>query len=76
LHGRQAVGGFSVAIQSARLEGNQVTVRLVLHELGRDEVSLQGTTSPFTVAVIRELDSHEKAFSFVAELDWEVVDAG
>jgi hypothetical protein len=73
--GLKPSGGFSVAIESARLRGNQVTVYLVLRELGRDEIALQAVTSPFAVGVIRDLDPREKTF-FVAGLDWEVVRAG
>ncbi|MDP8930808.1 MAG: protease complex subunit PrcB family protein [Actinomycetota bacterium] len=69
-------GGFSVAIESARRKGNQVTIHLALQDLGRNEIAFQAMTSPFTVAVIRDLDPREKAFSFVAELDWEVVHVG
>ena len=65
-------GGFSVAIEFARLKGNQVTVHLVLQELGGGEIAFQAITSPFALAVIRDLDPQEKTF-FVAELDWDVI---
>ena len=68
-------GGFSIAIESARLKGNQVTVYLILQELGQDEMAFQALTSPFAAAVIRELDPQDKAFSFVAKVDWNFVDA-
>jgi hypothetical protein len=69
-------GGFTVAIESARLKGNQVTVYLVLHELGPGEIAFQAMTSPFALGVIRDLDPQEKTFSLEAKLDWEVVHVG
>jgi hypothetical protein len=74
--GLKPSGGFAVGIESARLKGNHLTVHLVLQELGRDEIAFQAVTSPFAVCVIRDLDPRETTFSFVAELDWEVVRAG
>jgi hypothetical protein len=69
-------GGFAVAIESAHLKGNQVTVHLVLQELGEDEIALQAITSPIALGIIRDLDPQAKTFSFEAKLDWEVVHVG
>ncbi len=66
-------GGFSVDIQSARLRRDEVTIGLMLHELGRNEFAFQALSSPFAVALIRDLDPKGKTFSFLAELDWEIV---
>lgn len=74
--GLKPSGGFSVAIESARLAGNQVTVHLALQEVGRDELAFQAITSPFAVGVIRDLDHRDKTFSFVGGLDWEVIRVG
>ncbi len=74
--GEKPTGGYSMAVESARLEGNTVTVRLSLREPPRDAILTQALTYPYAVAVIRELDPRGKDFSFVdeegRELDWQV----
>jgi hypothetical protein len=74
--GLRPSGGFAVAIESAQLRANQVTVKLALQELGRDEIAVQALTSPFALGVIRNLDPREKTFFIEANLDWEVVNLG
>ena len=69
-------GGHAVAIRSARLDGNRVTVRLELREPGPDDFTSQALTSPFAVAVIRDLQPEGRIFSFEAELGWPVVSVG
>lgn len=67
-------GGFAVAIEFARLKGNQVIVYLALQEpRGAATAAL---TSPFALGVIRDLDLQEKTFYLEAKLDWEVVHVG
>jgi|SRR5215204_116476 hypothetical protein len=74
--GLKPSGGFSVAIESARLKGTKVTVHLVLEEPLPEASLFQAITSPFAVAVIRDLDAQGKNFSFVGKLNWEVVHVG
>ena len=74
--GLKPSSGFSVRIESARLEGTQVTVCLDVQEPPPDSFTAAVLTSPFAVAVIRDLDPRDKNFSFVGnvgELDWQVV---
>jgi hypothetical protein len=74
--GMKPTGGYSLAVESARLEGERVTVRLVLEEPPRDAVVTQALTYPYAVAVVRGLDPQGKDFSFTdqsgRELGWPV----
>ncbi len=74
--GEKPTGGYSLAVESARLEGERVTVRLALKEPSPDEIVTQALTYPYAVAVVRDLDLRGKNFSFVdqdgKELDWPV----
>ncbi len=74
--GEKPTGGYSLAVESARIEGDRVTVRLALKEPSPDEIVTQALTYPYAVAVVRDLDLRGKDFSFVdqdgKELDWPV----
>jgi hypothetical protein len=74
--GRKPTGGYSLAVESARLEGDRVTVRLVLKEPPRDAIVTQALTYPYAVAVVRDLDPWGKDFSFTDQngrgLGWPV----
>jgi PrcB C-terminal len=74
--GQKPTGGYSLAVQSARLEGDRVTVWIALDEPPRDAVVTQALTYPYAVAVVRDLDPQGKRFSFTdqggRELDWPV----
>src|SRR5215212_7976163 len=74
--GEKPTGGYSMAVESARLEGNTVTVRLALKEPPRDAILTQALTYPYAVAVIRGLSPEGKDFSIVdengRELGWPV----
>ena len=74
--GEKPTGGYSMSVQSARLEGNRVTVRLALKEPPRDAILTQALTYPYAVAVVGELVPGGKDFSFVdengRELGWPV----
>ena len=73
--GEKRTGGYSMAVESARLEEDRVTVRLALEEPPRDAILTQALTYPYAVAVIRDLDPQDKEFSFVdegRELGWQV----
>jgi len=74
--GEKPTGGYSMAVRSARLEGDRVEVRLLLKEPARDAILTQALTYPYAVAVVRGLDPGEKSFSLVdekgRELDWPV----
>jgi protease stability complex PrcB-like protein len=74
--GERPTGGYSLAVDSARLEGDRVTVRLVLEEPPRGAVVTQALTYPYAVAVVRDLDPGGMDFSFTdqsgRELGWPV----
>jgi PrcB C-terminal len=74
--GEKPTGGYSLAVKSARIEGDRVTVRLALKEPPSDAIVTQALTYPYAVAVVRELDPRGKDFSFVdqdgEELGWPV----
>ncbi len=74
--GEKPTGGYSMAMVSARLEGNTATVRLSLKEPPRDAILTQALTYPHAVAVVRGLDPRGKDFAFVdeegRELGWPV----
>ncbi len=78
--GEKPTGGYSLAVESARLEGDRVTVRLALKEPPRDAIVTQALTYPYAVAVVRDLDPQGKDFSFTdqdgRELGWPVRLAG
>ena len=78
--GEKSTGGYSLAVESARLEGDRVTVRLALREPPQDAILTQALTYPYAVAVVRDLDPQGKRFSFVdqngRELGWPVRLAG
>ncbi len=78
--GMKPTGGYSLAVESARLEGDRVKVRLVLEEPPRDAVVTQALTYPYAVAVVRDLDPKGKDFSFTdqngRQLGWPVRLAG
>jgi hypothetical protein len=72
--GEKPTGGYSLAVRSARLEGDRVTVRLALEEPAPDAIVTQALTYPYAVAVVRGLDPGGKDFFFVGQrgrrLDW------
>jgi PrcB C-terminal len=74
--GEKPTGGYSLAVESARLEGDRVTVRLVLKEPPRDAIVTQALTYPYAVVVVRNLDPRGKNFSLTdqdgRELGWPV----
>jgi hypothetical protein len=74
--GEKPTGGHSLTIESARLEGDVVTVRLTLEEPPKDAMVTQALTYPYAAAVVRDVDLEGIEFSFVEEngrkLDWPV----
>ncbi|MDP8951393.1 MAG: protease complex subunit PrcB family protein [Actinomycetota bacterium] len=74
--GLKSTGGHSLVVESVRLEGDRVTVRLALQEPPPDAIVTQALTYPYAIAIVRERDLLEKDFSFVdqdgQELDWPV----
>ena len=74
--GEKPTGGYSLAVESARFEGERVTVRLALKEPAPDAIVTQALTYPYAVAVVRDLAPEGKRFSFVdrdgRELGWPV----
>jgi len=74
--GEKPTGGYSLAVESARLEGDLVTVRLKLEEPPPDAMVTQALTYPYAAAVVRDVGLGGKEFSFVKEdgrkLDWPV----
>lgn|SRR5215211_901618 len=74
--GERPTGGYSLAAESARLEGNRVAVRLTLKKPPRGAILTQALTYPYAVAVVRDLDPRGKRFSFTdqngTDLGWPV----
>ena len=74
--GEKSTGGYSLSVESARLEGNRVTILLSLREPAPDAIVTQALTYPYAVAVVQTLDLRGKLFSFVdqngRELGWPV----
>ena len=63
--GMKPTGVYSLAVESARLEGDRVTVRLALQEPPPDAILTQALTYPYAVALVRDVDPRGKDFSFV-----------
>ena len=74
--GERPTGGYSLTVESARLKGNRVTVRLGLKEPPPAAILTQALTYPYVVAVVRDVDPRGEDFSFVdqhgRELGWPV----
>ncbi|MGH3148227.1 MAG: protease complex subunit PrcB family protein [Rubrobacter sp.] len=74
--GEKPTGGYSLGVDSARLEGDRITVRLTLEEPPSGALQTQALTYPQAVAVVRDLDPAGKKFSFVdrdgRNLGWQV----
>jgi PrcB C-terminal len=74
--GEKPTGGYSLAVESARLEGDRVTVQLLLKEPPPDALVTQALTYPYAVGVLRDLDPRGKQFYFAdqrgRELGWSV----
>jgi PrcB C-terminal len=74
--GEQPTGGYSLAVESARIEGDRVRIRIVLKKPPRGAILTQALTHPYAVAVVRDLDPRGKGFSFVDQdgkaLGWPV----
>ena len=74
--GEKPTGGYSLSVESARLEGNVVTVRLKLEEPPKDAMVTQALTYPYAAALVRDVDLQGKEFSFAdrdgRKLDWPV----
>ena len=63
--GEKPTGSYSLAVESARLEGDRLTVRLKLKEPPPDAMVTQALTYPYAAAVVRDVDLQGKEFSFV-----------
>ncbi|HSK99428.1 MAG TPA: protease complex subunit PrcB family protein [Rubrobacteraceae bacterium] len=74
--GRKPTGGYSLAVRSARLQGERVTIELALEKPAPDAMVTQALTYPYAVAVVRDLGLEGNRFSFVTgegrKLDWPV----
>lgn len=74
--GEQPTGGYAVNVGGARIEGDRVTVRLLLKGPPGEAIVTQVLTYPYVVAVVRGLDAGGKEFAFVDQdgrgLDWRV----
>jgi PrcB C-terminal len=74
--GQKPTGGYSLAVDSARLEGEQVTLRLELRKPPREAIVTQALTHPYAVAVVRDLDPRDKQLSLTDQngrgLGWPV----
>jgi hypothetical protein len=67
--GEKPTGGYSLAVRSARLEGDRVTVRLALEKPPPDAIVTQALTYPYAVSVVRGLDPEGKTLLFVDQRD-------
>ena len=78
--GQKPTGGYSLAVESARTEGERVTVRLALKEPPEDAILTQALTYPYVLAVVRGLDPQGEEFVIEDEkgegLGWPVRRAG
>src|SRR5215210_2374299 len=78
--GEKPTGGYSMAVRSARLEGDVVTVRLSLKEPPPDAILTQVLTYPYAVAFVQGVSPEGKDFSFVSgegrKLGWQIRRAG
>ena len=74
--GEKPTGGYSLAVESARLEGDRLMIRLRLEEPPPDAMVTQALNYPYAAAVVRDASLQEKEFSFVDQdgrkLDWPV----
>ncbi len=74
--GEKPTGGYSVTVESARSEGERVTVRLMLKKPPKDAFVTQALTYPYAVALVKGLNPTGKDFVLVdqngLELDWPV----
>ena len=74
--GEKPTGGYSLAIESARLEGDRLTIRLALEKPSKDMMLTQALTYPYAAGIVRDVSLEGKEFSFVDQdgrkLDWPV----
>ncbi|HEX6711679.1 MAG TPA: protease complex subunit PrcB family protein [Rubrobacter sp.] len=74
--GEKPTGGYSLAVKSARLEGDQLTIRLRLKEPPPDAMVTQALTYPYAAVVVRDVRLQGKDLSFVDQhgrkLGWPV----
>lgn len=74
--GEKPTGGYSVAVESARLSGGRVTVRLALREPPPDAMVTQALTYPYAVALLRDVHPEGMEFTFTGsggqELGWPI----
>jgi protease stability complex PrcB-like protein len=78
--GQQPTGGYSVGVAGARVEGDRVTVRVLLEGPPSDAIVTQSLTQsltyPYEISVLRGLAPEGKNFSFVdgddRKLGWPV----
>ena len=78
--GRKPTGGYTLAVESASIEGERVTVRLALKGPPEDAILTQALTYPYALAVVRGLAARGEEFVFEdgsgRRLDWPVRRAG
>lgn len=74
--GEKPTGGYTVEVSSARMEDNQVTVRLVLQNPPPDAMVGQALTYPYAAAIIRGGVPENTNFTLVTQggrsLDWPI----
>lgn len=77
--GEKTTGGYSIEIQSVRVEGDRTAVRLSLKEPPPDAMLTQALTYPYAVAVVRGESLGEKNIHLEDQegrgLDWPVREA-
>lgn len=74
--GERPTGGYSVGVAGARVEGDQVTVRLSLDGPPSGAIVTQSLTYPYEISVLHGAAPEGRSFSFVdgngETLDWPV----
>ena|SRR5215207_2127569 len=74
--GEKPTGGYSLAVESARLEEDLLTIQLTLEEPPPDAMVTQALTYPYAAGVVRDVSLEGKEFSFEDQdgrrLDWPV----
>jgi hypothetical protein len=73
--GLQLTGGYSISVEAASLEANDVTIHLSLWQPFEDEFTTQQLNYPLAVAIIRDLDLQGRTFNYVGWLRWQEVKA-
>lgn len=74
--GKKNTGGYTIEIESARVEGDRVSITLARSSPPEGAIVSQALTYPYAVAALEDLDPSSKDFVLTdetgRELDWPV----